>query len=242
MAQKYLLPCTCGESVPIETTQAGQTVTCSCGLQLQVPTLLKIKKLPEYKEQEAVSDSASNVSDSVQNTGPVSLQSASDQKAVLTDDEHKTSVAKKPSRVNKKVFYSGVVLTMCAIVFFLYILLGTYPKPQNVLNKQVIYTFGGKTAYQDSTPIPYSETQFFTITDKYVDMLSPIDSVMYWETLKRGPEMSENFKENYQALIDTYYIHTFGAAILVLLTASIIVASFFLGQNKTVGTRKGSQW
>ena len=43
---KYQLPCSCGESIPLDITQAGQTVTCRCGEAQQAPSLLKTKKLP----------------------------------------------------------------------------------------------------------------------------------------------------------------------------------------------------
>ncbi|MDR0611111.1 MAG: hypothetical protein LBG58_13460 [Planctomycetaceae bacterium] len=51
MSQKYLLPCSCGRSLAIETSQAGQTLTCSCGQTQQVPSLLKIKNLPVAEER-----------------------------------------------------------------------------------------------------------------------------------------------------------------------------------------------
>ncbi|MDR1142183.1 MAG: hypothetical protein LBL62_10855 [Planctomycetaceae bacterium] len=51
MSQKYLLSCSCGRLHEIETSQAGQQVTCSCGQTQQVPSLLKIKKLPVAEEK-----------------------------------------------------------------------------------------------------------------------------------------------------------------------------------------------
>ncbi len=45
MAIKYLLPCSCGETVTVEGRQAGQQVLCSCGQTLEVPTLQGIRKL-----------------------------------------------------------------------------------------------------------------------------------------------------------------------------------------------------
>ena len=47
---KYLLPCKCGLAVKIEAGQAGQTVTCSCGEKLLVPTMLQVKALPVAPE------------------------------------------------------------------------------------------------------------------------------------------------------------------------------------------------
>ena len=48
---KYLLPCDCGQDVEIETSQAGQTVACGCGQMLTVPSMLKIKTLPNVPQK-----------------------------------------------------------------------------------------------------------------------------------------------------------------------------------------------
>ena len=45
MSTKYLLPCTCGERLPVDAAQAGQQVRCPCGAELEVPTLLQLKQL-----------------------------------------------------------------------------------------------------------------------------------------------------------------------------------------------------
>jgi hypothetical protein len=42
---QYLLPCSCGRKTPVETRQAGETVVCGCGLKLDVPRLLELKRL-----------------------------------------------------------------------------------------------------------------------------------------------------------------------------------------------------
>ena len=44
---RYLLPCSCGQSIVIDTIQAGQEVRCSCGQSQLVPTLREIRQLPE---------------------------------------------------------------------------------------------------------------------------------------------------------------------------------------------------
>ncbi len=46
MATKYLLPCECGKSVPVDVGQSGLTISCDCGASLQVPTLQGLKRLP----------------------------------------------------------------------------------------------------------------------------------------------------------------------------------------------------
>jgi hypothetical protein len=45
LSPKYLLPCPCGERLVIEPRQAGETVVCTCGQALEVPTFLQLKQL-----------------------------------------------------------------------------------------------------------------------------------------------------------------------------------------------------
>ena len=45
----YLLPCSCGKTVPVEVRQAGGRVTCSCGTQLEVPALRQLRQLPQQQ-------------------------------------------------------------------------------------------------------------------------------------------------------------------------------------------------
>ncbi len=52
---KYLLPCECGKSIAIETSQAGQQLACECGKQLEVPTLRGIRALDPLPEMAASS-------------------------------------------------------------------------------------------------------------------------------------------------------------------------------------------
>ncbi len=46
MSNRYLLTCRCGETVPVEPKHAGSQVECSCGVKLDVPSLLELRKLP----------------------------------------------------------------------------------------------------------------------------------------------------------------------------------------------------
>ena len=45
MSTHFLLPCECGQSVPIQLRQAGQSVRCACGRDLVVPTMRGIREL-----------------------------------------------------------------------------------------------------------------------------------------------------------------------------------------------------
>jgi hypothetical protein len=56
VSAKYLLPCRCGQTVTIESRQAGETVTCVCGETLSVPTMLGIIALeaaPDASSQQS---------------------------------------------------------------------------------------------------------------------------------------------------------------------------------------------
>ncbi len=41
----YLLPCSCGRKMPVNPRQAGESITCTCGASLEVPTLLNLRIL-----------------------------------------------------------------------------------------------------------------------------------------------------------------------------------------------------
>jgi len=45
VSTKYLLPCSCGDRIAVDAAQAGQRVRCSCGAELEVPTLMGLRKL-----------------------------------------------------------------------------------------------------------------------------------------------------------------------------------------------------
>lgn len=45
MRTKYLLPCSCGEKIPVEMSQAGGQVTCGCGQQTTVPSMRELRTL-----------------------------------------------------------------------------------------------------------------------------------------------------------------------------------------------------
>ncbi|MEN6450148.1 MAG: hypothetical protein ABFC96_06635 [Thermoguttaceae bacterium] len=51
MSVKYLLPCRCGQQIPIEPRQAGEAVVCACGESLQAPTLREITALELAAEE-----------------------------------------------------------------------------------------------------------------------------------------------------------------------------------------------
>jgi hypothetical protein len=53
MSVKYLLPCSCGRTVPVEVRQSGLDVRCECGATLVVPVLRDLKQLAVQPESSA---------------------------------------------------------------------------------------------------------------------------------------------------------------------------------------------
>lgn len=51
MSSKFLLTCSCGRQHVVQPSQAGDRVLCECGVQLDVPTLRRLKTLPPAAEE-----------------------------------------------------------------------------------------------------------------------------------------------------------------------------------------------
>lgn len=51
MGTEYLLPCRCGQMVRIQSRQAGQRVRCTCGIEIEVPTMLALSTLRQVEER-----------------------------------------------------------------------------------------------------------------------------------------------------------------------------------------------
>jgi hypothetical protein len=51
MAGKYLVPCDCGQQLPASVHQAGATLQCTCGAQVDVPPLRKLREFPPAHQQ-----------------------------------------------------------------------------------------------------------------------------------------------------------------------------------------------
>jgi len=50
---EYLLPCSCGEQSVVSTAQAGGTIRCACGAELQVPTMRGLRELEPLEPSSA---------------------------------------------------------------------------------------------------------------------------------------------------------------------------------------------
>jgi len=50
MSTLYLLPCSCGEKLQVEIRQAGESIVCTCGKSLDIPTLRALRQLDSVSE------------------------------------------------------------------------------------------------------------------------------------------------------------------------------------------------
>jgi hypothetical protein len=55
----YLLDCQCGQRLPVEIGQAGGRITCSCGKEVDVPTLRNLRHLPTAEVEDTQAKRAS---------------------------------------------------------------------------------------------------------------------------------------------------------------------------------------
>jgi hypothetical protein len=286
---KYLLPCKCGQSVEIEPSQAGQTVACSCGENLTVPTMMQVKALslapdkpePVQKQTTGTTTGTSyktalifgilgyecmllsfllwwlnmhdkNLYDKIfvlfvvfRGMACAFLISAV---AFALREKVKSPLA-KDTAMRRAFFIFGVVLLFPSF-FLVFHLQGTIPQPKDVLLIRDEFSFGSfqRLIYRSSIPIPFHERRILMMDDKTVDYYESIDNMMpmglyhYFRTLEH-PTFGQEFQENFEAVKDTYRIWVTVNIVLLILSLSSIVVSFFLPRQTVVITGwSGSEW
>jgi hypothetical protein len=50
----YLLPCGCGQQISVSAAQAGESLRCSCGATVEVPTMRELRELERVEAKEPV--------------------------------------------------------------------------------------------------------------------------------------------------------------------------------------------
>ncbi|MBR5626426.1 MAG: hypothetical protein IKW74_02245, partial [Thermoguttaceae bacterium] len=79
--------------------------------------------------------------------------------------------------------------------------------------------------------------------DAVIDFMPPQDAVRYFDVLKNGPALSDNFYDNYSYRKNSYYIKTGILVLLFLICLTATVLTRVLPQRQTVvGTMRGSEW
>lgn len=244
MSQRYKLECQCGAEHPVETSQAGREITCSCGRTLAIPSMLKMKRLPAWEADETVSERAA-VSDTAEPKESVKPAAETVQAVQAPPKKHASNRSKRTGLV-----IAGVI----GAVFFGILLIRSAanpPKPIDVLRIQRFYLDKGKVIRRDSNPIDPSDAYFFVTpsTPSFVIDADTIDNMTqsyayeYFDYLKTGLDFSDNFYDKYDSLIIrrrlTMVLYGF-LTVLSLVTAAI--AFLLPGGRKTVGAARGSEW
>jgi hypothetical protein len=62
VAVYYLVPCRCGQKIPVEKAQAGEILRCACGKKVEIPTLMGLKSLQRTADAPAVRSTQSPAS------------------------------------------------------------------------------------------------------------------------------------------------------------------------------------
>ena len=108
MPVKYLLECSCGNKIPVVASQAGQSVTCSCGQVLDVPTLMKLKQLETIEDAPNRGSSLSNP-DVPSNWG-----------------------------IAQGLITIGLLITIASLIWLVYVITKKPPAPKEIFKTEII--------------------------------------------------------------------------------------------------------
>lgn len=247
MSVQYKLTCRCGQSYPVNTSQAGRTIDCTCGETLNVPSMLKIKKLPVWEESAPIGSAAggSAVGGLAAGGSAVDVRTG---ESVKNQKERKTRLSGR---------FGILLFGLLAMLIFGFLFVRQflcYPIPTQVFQKQREFINDGNVVRRDSTPIELSDFYFYVnddiipgtwaeVNSWLIARMTPYTAYTYFEYLSNGPRLSDNFYENYDTLKIQYWLKTglFGA--LFLLAFLIPILAWLWPKKKTVvGVMRGSQW
>ena len=231
MPNLYKYPCFCGLFIPIETHQAGCRVNCSCGQQVQVPTLSEILKLEPVTEQETPKKEKTKQS---------------------------TSPTTRSIHAKQVVLLIGTVAFLVAGSLFLYFAL-RYPKLHDVCLMQWRYIHDGKVIGRDTQPIAPRDFRllvddritppyYLIWTEETINRLPYIDYhpillVEMHDNLKGGLALSYNFNEKYEKLVFYYWARFVVFGVITMISLIILMVGVFLPKHvEDIGERGGENW
>ncbi len=265
MSIRYQLTCPrCQRPTPIETSQAGQSLSCECGELLRVPTMLKIKRLPLWVDDgtAAAASPTESPADDVQNASTpdaqdlfrVVPQTADDAQNASTPAVETASLAKPVASSGKRwgLFAVAALVTVVGAFFFCANL--RTPDPRAVFYKRVVYASGdGKTVRRDSSPIDALDYSFYFLQDPLNDRVYLVDDYLldnmsffhayhYLDAVKK-PELSDNFYENYEAIKSRLVIYRVMAGVATLLGFALALFALLAPEKRrNVGAARGDAW
>ncbi len=254
---KYRLTCECGRSFPVETRQAGQTLDCECGKTLQIPTMLKMKRLPEWEDEEE-KEAAESEKKPVQDEAGTKNDPGSKRATRRRDAPAR---GKKPLMSPKRMgLFIAASLVLVVGVFFL-CRNARRPDPISVHFKRTVYRNDGKNVHRNSsetTPsdfyfyfipngnngIVYSENGFpVVINDEVIDKgLSFFGAYVYFQYVDKL-DFSDNFYDNYNAILTRWKTSLVLWGIVALAGLVVALLALFAKEStKQIGTARGEGW
>jgi len=229
----YNLTCSCGLSIPVETNQAGRTFNCSCGQQLQVPSLSGILMLAPIPEQEAGKN-----------------EKVKPAKSATSRSIHTKQV----------VMVIGVIAFVVTSLIFV---LGArkYPQLHDVCIMQRHFVHGDKVVGRDSLPISPRDFRLLVderlipsqfgllvwseeVINRFPDLdYRPIFLIEMHDNFKGGPELSYNFYEKYDKLVFYYWARFVVFGVLAIVSLIVLFVGIFLPKHvEDIGERGGESW
>ena len=243
MPPRYQLTCpSCQRQIPIETSQAGQTLPCECGETLRVPTMLKMKRRPVWPD-DGETVSADSIAATVDDASNAETPAAASTSSVAT-----------PATSGKRwgLFAVAAVFTVVGAFF---LCRNIQPvNPLGVFYKRVEYASGdGKTVRRDSSPIDYRDYSFYFLDDPVnkgvyyvddylIDNMSFFHSYHYLDSVQKL-EMSDNFYENYEALKSRRVISLVMSGVATRCGFALALFALLAPENRrNVGAARGDAW
>ncbi|MDO5554303.1 MAG: hypothetical protein Q4G68_11125 [Planctomycetia bacterium] len=230
MSTRYTVTCSCGQTHPVEISQAGADLPCSCGATVKVPSMLKLKKLPLWQEEE----SQPRVAEPVVAAGQ--------------------TVRISPLAGNRLgILLVGVLLT-AACAFFLYRHVSRPPMLVQVFFKQTSFASGDTIVRRNSSPVTQEDYDFFLlrdpgtnqtyiINDSVIDVMAPFVAYTYFDVLRNGLDLSDNFKDNFDDIRNLHRIATWAWTLGLCISVLVCAVPWLLPRRqRTVGAIRGAQW
>lgn len=214
MSRHYLLPCSCGKSVSIEVSQAGQEVKCVCGETLSVPSLLQIKKLPEDTARQKTSE---NVSE---------------------------NYFLRPFFFVLSIVFLNLALIMAylAIIYAPHPM-DVITKRKNLVTPEGKSAYKSNLlpiAPEDAQFLEFHTNSYSYLEPNWrilmmpesVEHLSPMDTIRYWETLRDGPALSPQFDESFETFKHADRIRWGTSIVSAVIMVVFFVLALFMPKKK----------
>lgn len=231
MRIRYTLTCECGKDWPVDISLAGQEIACTCGRKIIIPTMLKMKKLPLWEEEKEEKSAAVK--------GSASL----------------------PGSVKRGKLHGGrlglLIVGLIIMVlggWYLWTLIKYPPNPIQVFSKRIMYASGEKYVHRNSSPVSPEDYEFYifhdpyrkmdyVIDDRLIDIWAPFPAYTYFDMLRNGLTMSDNFYDNFEEIKYQYRIMYAVSIIVMIFGVVLCILPWLIPEKRTVvGTMRGTEW